>query len=164
MDLKLAVREPEEDQELAPRGKRRPRIAFNAWAINVLVIEDDPADASIVLDVLRRHPNVASANAFQEPDTALFHLATGRYRPDLILLDILMPKVNGFKFLEALESIPLVRDTPVVMLTTSRYMRDVEQARSSPACGYIVKPDSYSELKTRLDGAVKQAISGKWSF
>jgi two-component system sensor histidine kinase ChiS len=161
--MQLAVPQELEPDD-APRSRRRPRAALNAWAINVLLVEDDPADSAIVLDVLNRHPNVAAASAFNAPDTALFHLATGKYRPDLILLDIMMPKVDGFKFLDALQRISSVRDTPVVMLTTSRFMRDVEQARVSAACGYIVKPDSYGELKARLDSAVKQAISGKWSF
>jgi CheY-like chemotaxis protein len=148
---------------VAPLGPR-PRAALEPCSIRVLLVEDDPADANMVMDVLQRHPNVGAATLFQAPDEALFQLAAGSYLPDLILLDIRMPKVNGFTFMEALARIPGARDTPVVILTTSRFMRDMEKARAHQARGYIVKPDCYRDLKSELDGAVKQAISGQWSF
>jgi CheY-like chemotaxis protein len=162
MTMAAMQSQEEEDVFVEPRQLRRPRAAPNAWSINVFAVEDDEADASLMLDVLRRHPNVSSATVFDEPDEALFQLASGRFKPDLILVDIMMPKVNGFKFLEALCEIPFLRDTPAVMLTTSRFAKDVERARESIACAYIVKPDSYEELKQRLDHAVSRAIDGKW--
>jgi len=146
-----------------PRRVVHPRSALNAWRINVMLVDDDEADASLVIDILNRHRNVGSAEVYHRAGDALTELASGRRRPDLILLDINMPLVDGFQFLDVLSAIPDVRRTPVVMLTTSRFARDVERARGSMACGYIVKPDSFGDLKKRLDATITQAISGKWS-
>jgi CheY-like chemotaxis protein len=151
--------------ESAPPARRvvHPRAALNAWRISVMLVDDDEADASLVVDILKRHRNVGSTEVFHRAGDALTELVSGRRRPDLILLDINMPLVDGFKFMEVLNAIPDARRTPVVMLTTSRFARDVDRARQSTACGYIVKPDSYADLKKRLDATITQAISGKWS-
>lgn len=148
------------DEEVLGAPIRRAQPALNSWAINVLLVDDDEADSSLVLGVLRRHPNVASAVAIASPEEALAQLATGKLRPNLILLDVQMPRINGFKFVEAMDEILSLRSTPVVMLTTSRFERDVEQARRICVSGYIVKPDSEEDLRKRLNAAIKQAISG----
>lgn len=128
-----------------------------------MLVDDDEADASLVVEILQRNRNVGATEVFHKPGEALNELASGRRRPDLILLDINMPVVDGFKFLDVVDAIADVRRTPVVMLTTSRFARDVQRARDSAACAYIVKPDSFSDLKKRIDAAVAQTISGKWS-
>jgi CheY-like chemotaxis protein len=74
-----------------------------------------------------------------------------------------MPKVTGFKFLAALRQIPKMQDTPVALLTTSGYASDVETARTTDVCSYLVKPGSYQELQLRIDGLVKQTLKGSWS-
>ena len=134
-----------------------------AWSIDVLVVDDDEADTCLIMDVLRRHPRIGEAVSIACPDEALFLLAQGWRRPNLILLDVHMPKVNGFKFMEALREIPRLRDTAVVLLTTSRHARDVEAAAKSQARQYIVKPDDYEELAGKLDGVIKQALTGVWN-
>lgn len=144
-------------------SRRFARANARVWMINVLVVEDDEADSSLIVDVLRRHPSVGSIIAINAPDKALWQLGCGKFRPDLILLDIQMPKMNGFEFLEALDAIPCADTTPVVMITTSRFAHDVERARNSSVCGYIIKPETYEEWKRRVDGVVSQAITGKWS-
>jgi two-component system chemotaxis response regulator CheY len=147
--------------------RRRPRPESRAsqgvWSINVLVVEDDAADTSLILKVLRRHPNVTTASASDAPDLVLQQLSEGHLLPDLILLDIHMPRLDGFSFLEALRQIPAMAAIPVVFLTTSGLGKDVVVARNSSASSYLIKPDSYAELQTRLDGVIKRAVSGVWS-
>jgi len=132
------------------------------WSINVLLVEDDEADTEIILNVLKRHPQVSSTLACNQPVALLGQLTMGRLRPDLILLDIHMPRVDGFKFLEALREIPAMVSVPVVFLTTSALSDDARRAAQSTAASYIIKPDTYQELHTRLDDAIKRAISGLW--
>jgi CheY-like chemotaxis protein len=147
----------------AARRPAPPRPIERRWSIEVLLVEDDEADRCLILDVLKRHPHIGGAHAADAPDKVLFELAAGDFRPDLILLDIHMPRVNGFKFLKALRLIPAMRETPVVLLTTSRLARDVEEARARNATLYVVKPDTYEDLQARLDGVIQQAITGAWS-
>lgn len=142
-----------------PQPRFAPRPESRAWSVNILVVEDDLADTSLILDVLRRHPNVAAAHATDAPDVALHQLSAGQLRPDLVLLDIRMPRLDGFEFLDRLRRIPAMFDTPVVFLTTSALASDVIEARHSSACSYIVKPETYDELKARLDKVIKRVVS-----
>jgi len=148
--------------ELAPRRRSRlePQPNRMFWSINVLLVEDDEADTEIILDVLKRHPQVSSTHASSHPIALLGQLTMGQLRPDLILLDIHMPRVDGFTFLEALREIPAMVSVPVVFLTTSALASDARTAAQSTAASYIIKPDTYLELQTRLDSVIKRAVSG----
>jgi len=144
-----------------PRSKAPPP-APRPQNIAILLVEDDPADTGLILNVLKRHPQVSSVSAADAPDIALIQLESGFLQPDLILLDIHMPRVNGFQFLERLRRIRAMITTPVVFLTTSCRVTDVMEARRGSAAFYVVKPDTYGELQERLDAVVKRAISGVW--
>jgi two-component system chemotaxis response regulator CheY len=146
-----------------PQARNELRPPQNNWNINVLVVEDDPADTSLILNVLRRHPGVSSAHAIDSPDVALEQLRAGHLSPDLVLLDIHMPRIDGFGFLESLRKIPAMARTPVVFLTTSCLASDVVEARHCSASSYVIKPDTYAELQTRLDAVIRKAVSGAWS-
>jgi CheY-like chemotaxis protein len=138
----------------------RPPLAQNVWRANILVVEDDAADTRLITQALKGNPNVGEVVTRNLPGRALLELAAGRYRPTLILLDIKMPRLDGFRFLDALRAIPSVADVPVVFLTTSALSSDVARATERSASGYIVKPDSFDELKSRLGGIVERAVSG----
>lgn len=73
-------------------------------------------------------------------------------RVDLILLDINMPRMDGFEFLERLRGDDALKDTAVVMCTVSSYEKDRERAQALGAVGYLVKPPSWEQLKTILAG------------
>jgi CheY-like chemotaxis protein len=146
------------DQSWADR-----RASTHVWSLNILLVEDDLADTSLILNVLKRHPDVAAVHAFDAPIAALHQIAEGRQRPDLILLDIHMPRLGGFEFLQGLRRIPTAIAVPVVFLTTSGLGEDVRKYRESSASSYIIKPDTYSELQARMDGVIKRALSGIWS-
>jgi len=133
------------------------------WSINVLVVEDDPADANLIVNVLERHSDVAAVHVMDRPDIALRLLANGALQPDLALVDIQMPRMNGFRFVERLRLIPAMADVPVAFLTTSRLASDVEAAKEASVGCYVVKPDSLADLRARLDVVIKRIKSGAWS-
>jgi CheY-like chemotaxis protein len=140
-----------------------PQPPKRVWSLNVLVIDDDAADTSLILNVLKRHPQVASARATDAPEFALRELEMGRLKPDLILLDIHMPRVDGFTFLRNLRDIPEMTDLPVVFLTTSCLASDVNRTARSTASQYLVKPDSFLELQSCLNGVLRRAAAGRWN-
>jgi CheY-like chemotaxis protein len=150
-------------EQLWPGGRFEPRSPNRTWSLSVLLIDDDAADTSVILNVLKRHPQVSAAYASDAPQFALRQLATGRLKPDLVLLDIHMPKVSGFAFLEEMRGIPSLVSVPVVFLTTSRLESDVTRAKEATASSYVVKPDGYLDLQARLNGVVRQAAAGRWS-
>jgi len=67
-------------------------------------------------------------------------------RPGLVLLDINMPKKNGFEVLQAMKADPLLQSLPVVMLTTSDREDDVVRSYTHGACSYIRKPISLEQF------------------
>jgi CheY-like chemotaxis protein len=130
--------------------------------VNLLVVEDDPADACLILEALGRHPDVGEARAMDNPEAALDMLTAGVVQPDAILVDIHMPKISGFEFVERLRRIREMTDTPVAFLTTSRLESNVDVARAISAY-YVVKPDTFADLNVRLDVVIKRILSGAWS-
>jgi CheY-like chemotaxis protein len=145
-----------------PRG-RQPPPSQPAWKLNVLVVDDDPADTCLIVSALTPHPIVASVRAVDAPVLALRQFLVGYKPPDLVLLDLHMPRLDGFEFLVGLRRIPRMVSVPVVFLTTSGLEEDVQAYRRSSASMYVVKPDTFGEFQTRMDGILKRAVSGVWN-
>ncbi|HEV8306871.1 MAG TPA: response regulator [Methylomirabilota bacterium] len=82
-------------------------------------------------------------------------LATGE-RPDLVILDVMMPVLNGFEVLRRLKADPELSAIPVIMLTAKGRERDVLAGLSAGAVDYIVKPFSLKELTARIDAALRK--------
>lgn len=68
--------------------------------------------------------------------------------PDLVLLDINLPLVDGFSLLKSLKADPKFRQVPVVMLTTSSSSADISHSYACGAASYITKPATFGEFKT----------------
>ncbi len=126
--------------------------------ISILLVEDDPAHAEIVLrnltDLQDRVKCIAHLSDGQQ---ALDYLQReGEHkdpasspRPDLVLLDLRLPRVDGFEVLRRMKATVEVSHIPVVVLTTSEAEGDVAAAYESGACSYLVKPaefEAYIEL------------------
>jgi DNA-binding response OmpR family regulator len=78
-------------------------------------------------------------------------------RPDLVLLDVMMPVLNGFEVLRRLKADPALAAVPVIMLTAKGRERDVLAGLEAGAVDYIVKPFSLKELAARIETALRKA-------
>jgi CheY-like chemotaxis protein len=76
--------------------------------------------------------------------------SVARLQPDLILLDIMMPKVSGYEVCKRLKSTPDTRDIPIVMITALAEMGDIEKAVNAGANDFLTKPVNKLELTTRV--------------
>jgi CheY-like chemotaxis protein len=81
----------------------------------------------------------------------------GGQLPDIILLDINMPRMDGFEVLAQIKAEPALRRIPVVMFTTSDCQDDIDKAYALGACSFITKPCSLEELDTTL-----RRLAGYW--
>ena len=81
---------------------------------------------------------------------ALEQIKTAVDRPDLILLDLQLPGMNGFEIMKAINHMSSLSNVPVVMLTTSARREEIAQAYQLGARGYVVKSDDFSVLMTKL--------------
>ena len=113
--------------------------------LTVLLVEDEPADAHLVrlafeeghvLADLHHVLDGVEAFAFLRREGDYAHAPT----PDLILLDLNMPRMDGRQFLRKIKDDPTLHTLPVVVLTTSDAERDMLDSYDHFAAGYIVKP------------------------
>lgn len=126
---------------------------------SVMLIDDDPADADLTRVMLRRHRESIDITHFRDCSEALSHLCEGDYRqrPDLVLLDLRMPRMNGLEFLSSLRQVPKHADLPVVVLSTSDAQSDVDECYRLQANSYIVKSPDLAEFNRSI-----QACTDFW--
>lgn len=116
--------------------------------VEILLIEDNPNDAELTIRALRKNHLSNSIVHVRDGVEAIDYLfATGQYTgrniaemPKLILLDIKMPKVDGFEVLQKIKDSELTRKIPVVMLTSSKEDPDIARCYTLGVNSYIVKP------------------------
>ncbi len=108
----------------------------------VLVADDDPDIVDLLTLNLEAHGYQVQA-AFDGEEARDTAIAT---RPDLVVLDVMMPKMDGLEVLAALKANPDTRDIPVVMLTAKAGDNDVWQGWQAGADYYITKPFDLDEL------------------
>ncbi|TSE25875.1 Virulence sensor protein BvgS [Tepidimonas sediminis] len=119
----------------------------------VLYIEDNPANLRLMAQVLARRPGIALLTAH----TASLGLELARtHRPDLILLDISMPGLNGYQVLAILREDAATRAIPVVALTANALPGDVQRGRAAGFDDYLTKPFDVPRLLQRIDELLQQ--------
>ena len=119
----------------------------------ILFIEDEPNLQKTLGEALRQEGyEVKPAFNGQEG----LELAKSE-KPDLILLDLILPKIDGFTVLQEVKKDPVLKDTPVIVLTNLEGSSDVEKALELGATTYLVKANyNLEEVVTKI----KQALKG----
>ena len=125
---------------------------------DILLVEDDPNDAELVRRALKRAGAVASIVHVQDGAEALDYLygrgsfsgRAGHSQPKLMLLDLKLPKLTGLEVLREVRSRPELQSQVVVMLTSSREERDLQEAYQSGVNSYVVKAVNFEELMDSL--------------
>ncbi len=130
--------------------------------IEILMVEDSPSDAQLTIAALES-AKIANHLIHVEDgvDAMEFLLRQGRYadapRPDLVLLDLNLPRKDGREVLAELKSHPDLKTIPVVVLTTSQSEQDVLRSYELHANCYVVKPVDFAQFM-----AVVKSIEHFW--
>ena len=124
---------------------------MNGTPIQILLVDDNDADVRLATEALKAAKVINCIHVAHDGVEALEYLRRqGAYatapRPDLILLDLNMPRKNGRQVLLEVKSDPDLRNIPVVVLTTSSDEEDVVKSYDLHANCYIVKPVSFDGL------------------
>ena len=132
--------------------------------MRILIVEDNPSDVFLIEEALREH-NVAAQLEIL-PDGEMAYSYWGRFLdanrppcPDLILLDINLPKRNGLEVLERIRSTPACAHTPVVIVSSSIKSDDLSKARELGISHYFRKP-SHLEAFLELGAIIKGLTIG----
>lgn len=124
--------------------------------IHVLLVEDNEGDVLLIKEALEETESPKKLSVVRDGEEARrFLLKKGEYAnaktPDLILLDVNLPKLNGHEVLRFVKSTDHLRHTPVIMFSTSFSTEDVKKAYGNYVNCYITKPvDAESLLETVL--------------
>ncbi len=127
--------------------------------IEILLVEDNPVDIELTRDALESYPIMNNLHVVTDGEAAIRFLRQQKEyadapRPDLVLLDLKLPKRNGWEILEDIKKDDILRRTPIVILTTSHADEDVVRAYDMNANALIRKPVQAEDfLSVVLDNA-----------
>ena len=127
---------------------------MNGRPFNLLLVEDNPDHAELARRSLELFPGTNFFHHVEDGESALDYLfGRGHYAdrvrfpaPDLVLLDLRLPRMDGLEVLRHVKSHPTLCHTPVVVLTTSDAERDAAQAYEYHANRFITKPVGFEQL------------------
>ncbi|HXB15823.1 MAG TPA: response regulator [Solirubrobacteraceae bacterium] len=125
---------------------------MNPEEITVLLVEDDPGDVLLVREVFDEHEGGNRLQVVGDGVEAMDYVrAEGAYagieRPDLILLDLNLPRKSGSEVLAEIKADPVLASIPIVVLTTSESEEDVMRAYGHHANAYITKPVDFTRFR-----------------
>ena len=131
---------------------------MRAEPIHILLVEDNPDHIMLIKNVLEENNlrnEIYVVTDGQEALDYMYH--RGKYadeskapRPGLILLDLKLPKVDGFEVLSQLKSDPELKSTPIIILTTSSQDEEIVRGYALGANSYVAKPVKFSEFAEKI--------------
>jgi CheY-like chemotaxis protein len=129
---------------------------------DVLLVEDNPSDVYLTQVAFRRSRTESEIHVVEDGIQAMAFLRqelpyANAPRPDLVLLDLNLPRKDGYKVLEEMKADPDLRRIPVIVLTTSTAEADISRCYESHANCYISKPVDFDEFER-----VIQEIESFW--
>jgi CheY-like chemotaxis protein len=116
----------------------------------VMIIDDDADDRDMLIEAVKEiSPEIVMTEA-ENGFAGLEKLKTGLKKPDIIFLDLNMPKMNGKQFLKNIKSCENLSLIPVVIYTTSKQIEDKEETEKLGAAYFLSKPVSFDKLKEEI--------------
>lgn len=127
----------------------------NSEAVEILLVEDNGSDAELALHALKKSKLANSICHVHDGEEALdFLFCRGKFQnrhfegaPNLVLLDLKLPKVDGLQVLQTLKSDPRTKPIPVIILTSSKEERDLVNSYQLGVNSYIQKPVDFSQFQ-----------------
>lgn len=161
VECPLAGASPHEVEPNSESGGSSASGAHTLTNAMVLYIEDNPANLRLVEKVIQRHTNIQVLSA---PNAEMGLELAKHYRPDLILMDLNLPGMDGYEALSRLRNNELTRDIPVIALSAAAMTRDIERGKLAGFKRYLTKPIKIDELRevlaAELEGkAIKDAAT-----
>ncbi|MGD8940862.1 MAG: ATP-binding protein, partial [Gammaproteobacteria bacterium] len=136
------------DLKLSPQVEEYCPAPANGSAYTILYIEDNPANTRLVEHVLKRRPNLKVLTASQGPQGLKMACVE---KPDLVLLDITLPGMDGYEVLCKLQDSELTQHIPVIAVSANAMNRDVDRGLNAGFAHYITKPIDVNKLLSAVD-------------
>ena len=121
----------------------------NALMTKILVVEDESDIRDLLVDILCD----SGYDVVKAGDGGAALDLVSRERPDIILLDVMMPVMDGLQVLKVLKGDPITRDTTVIMVSAKNQEREVGEAKNAGAWDYLIKPWEAGEVEAKVASA-----------
>jgi len=118
----------------------------------ILLVDDDETHLAVAENLLKKQYEVITAKSGKEALELFLHKVV----PDLILLDIVMPNLDGWETFNRLKAISLLQDVPIAFLTSLTESDEAKRAREIGAVDYIEKPYKSADLLNRVEKILKK--------
>jgi DNA-binding response OmpR family regulator len=128
------------------RSSKRPE-AGNMPAKKKILVVDDSKTALMMQSMILKRESYEAVTAVDGEEGVAKALAE---KPDLILLDVVMPKLNGFEVLKRLRAEAATRETPILLVTTRGETDNVEAGYAAGCSDYVTKPIDGTELLAKI--------------
>jgi CheY-like chemotaxis protein len=151
----ISVAEPQlsmQGGEAAPSAQ--PRVPDGAQPHTLLYVEDNPANLKLVEQIIARHPDMRLLTAVN--GNLGIEIARDN-PPEVILMDINLPGINGYEALKILRSDPATAHIPVIAVSANAMPRDIERGLKAGFFRYLTKPINVDEFMEALDVALEFA-------
>ena len=120
----------------------------------ILIVDDDPAIRDVIAESLEGYEIIFASDGSEGV------ARVKKEKPDLVLMDMSMPKLSGLNALKRIRGDSEIMKTPVILITGYGSVADIEEGFSAQANDYIVKPFSPGKLRAKVDILLAQAGSG----
>lgn len=126
----------------------------------IVLVEDNPADVFLIKKALQERGIEFDLTCFEDGQKALESFSRkGRNEPDLILLDLNLPKMDGIEVLRAIRDMPRLASVPVVILTSSESPKDKNRITLLGASRYIMKPSRLEDFLRDVGSGVEEILA-----
>ena len=119
-------------------------------SLSILLVEDDTIEVMKFKRVLKSISESYKIIEATNGEAALEYLTKRESLPDIILLDLNMPKMNGLEFLKILKNDAILKFLPTIILTTSSNQKDLLEAYKIGIAGYVTKPLKYEDYVEKI--------------
>ena len=125
----------------------------------LMIVEDNPADVYLIERALHENSVAYTLAVCVDGDEALRWIQHSSHPPpELIVLDLHMPRTGGAEVLRAIRSAPSLADVPVMILSSSQSPADKNRVERLGCARYVQKPTMLDEFLSQVGGAVKQLL------
>jgi len=138
------------ENQFNPRNKKKVISEKAAVIPSILVIDDI---ASMLRTIHHALHDKYEVSLLSKSEVVIDFLHNNK--PDLILLDYLMPVINGFELIQSIRALPDYKDTPIIIISTEGTFRNVNEAIKLGASDFIVKPFDPKELNYKVDRQIR---------
>ena len=124
--------------------------------MRIVYIDDDVDDREFFKDALQAIDPQISCTSFERPEDGVDFLKGTVAMPDMIFIDINMPRMNGYQSVREIRSITPMRRVPIIMLTTSRSSTDITEFKNM-GIQVLIKPNKMADLVHAIKSIFRQA-------